>query len=178
MKSLSELVLEADQNQSNNQGADQQQGNDNQDNNQNKPVKTDAGTFKEWPVFKTTMRGWIKVMSGQEEAKDTFFSAGFLVPTIPQIVDAKAAAATLSKQLDTQVTIKVSEFKNDYMFTIIGTKPGYVSAGWAKGKGPAIADMIKSMKAEVNNKNNDNNDNDNGNNGNNGDRGDSNGASM
>lgn len=175
MKSLSELVLEADQNQSNNQGAEQQQGNDNQDNNQNKPVKTDAGTFKEWPVFKTTMKGWIKVMSGQEEAKDTFFSAGFLVPTVPQIVDAKAAAATLSKQLDTQVTIKVSEFKNDYMFTIIGTKPGYVSAGWAKGKGPAIADMIKSMKAELGNKNNDNGEN---NDGSNDDGGNSNGASM
>lgn len=172
MKSLSELILEADQD---NQNSDQQQGNDNQDNNQNKPVKTDAGTFKEWPVFKTTMKGWIKVMSGQEEAKDTFFSAGFLVPTVPQIVDAKAAAATLSKQLDTQVTIKVSEFKNDYMFTIIGTKPGYVSAGWAKGKGPAIADMIKSMKAEAGNKNNDN---ENNGNGSNGDGGNSNGASM
>lgn len=170
MKSLSELILEADQD---NQNSDQQQGNDNQDNNQNKPVKTDVGTFKEWPVFKTTMKGWIKVMSGQEEAKDTFFSAGFLVPTVPQIVDAKAAAATLSKQLDTQVTIKVSEFKNDYMFTIIGTKPGYVSAGWAKGKGPAIADMIKSMKAEAGNKNNDSNDNGSNDNG-----GNSNGASM
>lgn len=170
MKSLSELILEADQD---NQNSDQQQGNDNQDNNQNKPVKTDAGTFKEWPVFKTTMKGWIKVMSGQEEAKDTFFSAGFLVPTVPQIVDAKVAAATLSKQLDTQVTIKVSEFKNDYMFTIIGTKPGYVSAGWAKGKGPAIADMIKSMKAEAGNKNNDSNDNGSNDNG-----GNSNGASM
>lgn len=170
MKSLSELILEVDQD---NQNSDQQQGNDNQDNNQNKPVKTDAGTFKEWPVFKTTMKGWIKVMSGQEEAKDTFFSAGFLVPTVPQIVDAKAAAATLSKQLDTQVTIKVSEFKNDYMFTIIGTKPGYVSAGWAKGKGPAIADMIKSMKAEAGNKNNDSNDNGSNDNG-----GNSNGASM
>lgn len=170
MKSLSELILEADQD---NQNSDQQQGNDNQDNNQNKPVKTDAGTFKEWPVFKTTMKGWIKVMSGQEEAKDTFFSGGFLVPTVPQIVDAKVAAATLSKQLDTQVTIKVSEFKNDYMFTIIGTKPGYVSAGWAKGKGPAIADMIKSMKAEAGNKNNDSNDNGSNDNG-----GNSNGASM
>lgn len=178
MKSLSKLILEADQNDqgNNNQGSsDQQQGQDNNQDNKNKPVKTDAGTFKEWPVFKTTMKGWIKVMSGQEEAKDTFFSAGFLVPTVPQIVDAKAAAATLSKQLDTQVTIKVSEFKNDYMFTIIGTKPGYVSVGWAKGKGPAIADMIKSMKAELNNKNNDNNDNGNGSNDN---GGDSNGASM
>lgn len=173
MKSLSELILEADQD---NQNSDQQQGQDNnQQDNKNKPIKTDAGTFKEWPVFKTTMKGWIKVMSGQEEAKDTFFSAGFLVPTVPQIVDAKAAAATLSKQLDTQVTIKVSEFKNDYMFTIIGTKPGYVSAGWAKGKGPAIADMIKSMKAEAGNKNNDNNDNGDGSND---DGGNSNGASM
>lgn len=175
MKSLSELILEADQD---NQNPDQQQGNNNQDNqqdNKNKPIKTDAGTFKEWPVFKTTMKGWIKVMSGQEEAKDTFFSAGFLVPTVPQIVDAKAAATTLSKQLDTQVTIKVSEFKNDYMFTIIGTKPGYVSVGWAKGKGPAIADMIKSMKAEAGNKNNDN---ENNGNGSNDDGGNSNNASM
>lgn len=170
MKSLSELILEADEN----QPQDNQQDNAQQD-NKNKPIKTDAGTFKEWPVFKTTMKGWIKVMSGQEEAKDTFFSAGFLVPTVPQIVDAKAAAATLSKQLDTQVTIKVSEFKNDYMFTIIGTKPGYVSVGWAKGKGPAIADMIKSMKAELGNKNNDN---ENNGNGSNDDGGNSNGASM
>lgn len=170
MKSLSELILEADEN----QPQDNQQDNAQQD-NKNKPIKTDAGTFKEWPVFKTTMKGWIKVMSGQEEAKDTFFSAGFLVPTVPQIVDAKAAAATLSKQLDTQVTIKVSEFKNDYMFTIIGTKPGYVSAGWAKGKGPAIADMIKSMKAELGNKNNDN---ENNGNGSNDDGGNSNSASM
>lgn len=173
MKSLSKLILEADQN---NQNSDQQQD-QNQDNsqqdNKNKPVKGDAGTYKEWPVFKTTMKGWIKVMSGQEEAKDTFFSGGFLVPTVPQVVDAKAAAATLSKQLDTQVTVKVSEFKNDYMFTIIGTKPGYVSAGWAKGKGPAIADMIKSMKAELGNKNTEGNEN-----GDNGDGGNSNSGTM
>lgn len=162
MKSLSELIYEADQNE---QSSDQQNQDNSQQDNKNKPVKGDAGTFKEWPVFKTTMKGWIKVMSGQEEAKDTFFSAGFLVPILPQVADAKASAATLAKQLDTQVTVKVSEFKNDYMFTIIGTKPGYVSAGWAKGKGPAIADMIKAMKAELGNKNtegneNGNNDND------------------
>lgn len=175
MKSLSELILEADQenSQNNDQNPDQSQDQDNQQDNKNKPVKGDAGTYKEWPVFKTTMKGWIKVMSGQEEAKDTFFSGGFLVPTLPQVVDAKAAAATLSKQLDTQVTVKVSEFKNDYMFTIIGTKPGYVSAGWAKGKGPAIADMIKSMKAELGNKNTEGNDN-----GDNSDGGDSNGSTM
>lgn len=170
MKSLSELIFEADQD--NNKNPDQNQDNNQQD-DKNKPVKGDAGTYKEWPVFKTTMKGWIKVMSGQEEAKDTFFSGGFLVPTLPQVVDAKAAAATLSKQLDTQVTIKVSEFKNDYMFTIIGTKPGYVSAGWAKGKGPAIADMIKSMKAELGNKNTEGNDN-----GDNGDGGNSNSGTM
>lgn len=170
MKSLSEVILEADQD--NNQNPDQNQDNNQQD-DKNKPVKGDAGTYKEWPVFKTTMKGWIKVMSGQEEAKDTFFSEGFLVPTLPQVVDAKAAAATLAKQLDTQVTIKVSEFKNDYMFTIIGTKPGYVSAGWAKGKGSAIADMIKSMKAELGNKNTEGNDN-----GDNGDGGNSNSGTM
>lgn len=171
MKSLSELILEADQdNQSQDQSQDNNQDNSQQD-DKNKPVKGDAGTYKEWPIFKTTMKGWVKVMSGQEEAKDTFFSGGFLVPILPQTVDAKAAAATLSKQLDTQVSIKISEYKNDYMFTIIGTKPGYISTGWAKGKGPRISDMIKSMKAELGNKNtegNDNGSNDNGGNSNGG----------
>lgn len=170
MKSLSEMIYEADQNE---QSSDQQNQDNTQQDDKNKPVKSDAGTFKEWPVFKTTMKGWIKVMSGQEEAKDTFFSVGFLVPTVPQVVDAKASAATLSKQLDTQVTVKVSEFKNDYMFTIIGTKPGYVSAGWTKGKGPAIADMIKAMKAELGNKNTEGDGN-----GNNDDNGSNNSGTM
>ena len=156
MKNLSDMILEADENQNNQ---------DNSQGNANKPVKVDAGTYKEWPVFKTTMRGWVKVMSGQEDAKETFFSNGFLVPIAAQLVNSNAATATLSKQLDSEVTVKISEYKSDYMFTIVGLKPyGYTSTGWSKGKGPAIADMIKSMKAELTNKNKeqDDNGNDNG----------------
>ncbi len=166
------MILEADdqQNQDNN-------NQDNQDNNnQNKAVKGDAGTYKEWPSYKTTMRGWIKVMSGQEEVKSSFFEAGFLVPITVQNVNANAATATLEKQLDNECIVKISEYKNDYMFSIMGLKPyGYASTGWTKGKGPQISDIIKNMKAELKNSNN-NNDNKNGNDGNNNDNGNSGGT--
>lgn len=179
MKSLSELILEADD--QNNQNANNQDqnnnSNNNSDNNQdnkNKSTKIDAGTFKSWPVFNTTVKGWIKVMSGQEEAKDSFFDGGFLVPTSVQGLggNTQAKTATLSKQLDNACKVAIVEFSNDYAFLIDGIKPyGYVSTGWSKSKGPKIADVIKSMKAEAkpdssDNKNNDNEGNrDNANNG-------------
>lgn len=140
MKSLLDIVLEAeDQNQ------DQQQQDP-----KNKAVKVDAGTCKVWPVFNTTMKAWIKVMSGQEEVKDSFFDGGFLIPTTIQALagNAQAKSATLSKQLDAQCKVSIIEYSNDYMFLIDGLKPSYVSTGWAKDKGPKIADVIKSMKEE------------------------------
>ena len=139
MKSLSEIVLEAeDQNQ------DQQQD------QKNKSVKVDAGTCKIWPAFNTTVKGWIKVMSGQEEVKDSFFDGGFLIPTNIQALggNAQAKAATLSKQIDAQCKVSIIEYSNDYMFLIDSIKPSYVSTGWAKDKGPKIADVIKAMKEE------------------------------
>ena len=170
MKSLSELILEADD--QNNQDQNNQ---DNNQDNKNKSTKIDAGTFKTWPTFNTTVKAWIKVMSGQEEAKDSFFDGGFLVPTSIQGLagNTQAKTATLSKQLDSACKVAIVEFSNDYSFLIDGIKPyGYMSTGWSKGKGPKIADVIKSMKAEAKPSNSDNdknnNDNDNGDNANNG----------
>ena len=72
--------MEAEDQQNNNQnnGQNNDQNNDqDQQDNKDKSVKDDAGTFKQWPAFETTVKGWIKVMSGQEEAKDSFFDEGF-----------------------------------------------------------------------------------------------------
>lgn len=177
MKSLSELILEAeDQQQNNNQDTDNNQnGQDNQQDDKNKSVKGDAGTFKQWPAFETTVKGWIKVMSGQEEVKDSFFEGGFLVPTTIAgcLVNTQVKNATLSKQLDSTCKVLITEFSSDFSFLLDGLKPyGYQSSGWSKAKGPKIADIIKSMKAEAKsssnseeNKNNDNKDNGNSNNG-------------
>lgn len=174
MKSLSDLILEAEDQQNNNQNNDQNNDQGQQD-NKNKSVKGDAGTFKQWPVFETTVKGWIKVMSGQEEAKDSFFDGGFLVPTTIAgcIANTQAKTATLSKQLDSTCKVLITEFSSDFSFLLDGLKPyGYQSSGWSKTKGPKIADIIKSMKAEAKasnnseeNKNNDNKDNGNSNNG-------------
>lgn len=167
MKSLSDLILEADE-----QQQDQQQ--DNQQDNKDKSVKADAGTFKQWPAFETTVKGWIKVMSGQEEAKDSFFDGGFLIPTTVAgcVANTQAKVATLTKQLDSTCKVLITEFSSDFSFLLDGLKPyGYQSSGWSKSKGPKIADIIKSMKAEAKssnseeNKNNDNKDNGNSNNG-------------
>lgn len=179
MKSLSELILEADENQNNNSNGQNNNNNSNNDNsnndnsnnnqdNKNKSVKGDAGTFKTWPVFNTTVKGWIKVMSGQEEVKDSFFDGGFLVPTSVQGLNGntQAKSATLSKQLDNSCKVAIVEFSNDYCFILDGLKPyGYMSTGWSKGKGPAIADVIKQMKAESkpDNTQNNNGNKDNGN---------------
>ena len=173
MKSLSDLILEAeDQQNGNNQNNDQQNNNQDQQDNKNKSVKGDAGTFKQWPSFNTTVKGWIKVMSGQEEVKDTFFDGGFLVPSSISGLsgNTQAKTAILSKQLESSCKVAIAEFKNDFMFVIDGLKPyGYVSTGWTKDKGPKIADIIKSMKAEAkpsnDNKNNEGNDNGNNDNG-------------
>ena len=172
MKSLSDLILEAEDQQNNNQNNDQQNNDQNQQDNKNKSVKGDAGTFKQWPSFNTTVKGWIKVMSGQEEVKDTFFDGGFLVPSSISGLsgNTQAKTAILSKQLESSCKVAIAEFKNDFMFVIDGLKPyGYVSTGWAKNKGPKIADIIKSMKAEAkpsnDNKNNEGNDNGNNDNG-------------
>lgn len=175
MKKLTELLLEADNQQGNNQNNNQnnqdnsQNSQDNNQQNNDKSVKVDAGTFKIWPSFNTTVKGWIKVMSGQEEAKDTFFDGGFLVPSnISGLsVNTQSKTATLSKQLDSGCKVAIVEFKNDFMFVIDGLKPyGYVSTGWAKDKGPKIADIVKSMKAEAKSSNDDKNNggNNNGNN--------------
>lgn len=177
MKSLSELILEADDQNQNNQNQGNNNNNDNQG-NKNKSVKGDAGTYKAWPVFNTTVKGWIKVMSGQEEVKDSFFDGGFLVPTSVQGLggNTQSKVATLSKQLDSQCKVAIVEFSNDYCFIIDGLKPyGYMSTGWSKGKGPAIADVIKSMKSENTSNNSDN---DNKNNGNKDDGNNSNGGTM
>jgi len=171
MKSLSELILEAED--QNNQ-SDQNQDNQNNQDNKDKSTKIDAGTFKTWPVFNTTVKGWIKVMSGQEEAKDSFFDGGFLVPTSVQGLggNTQAKTATLSKQLDNVCKVAIVEFSNDYAFLIDGIKPyGYVSTGWSKSKGPKIADVIKSMKAEAKPDNGDDNKNNNENNGDNANNG-------
>lgn len=177
MKSLSKLILEAeDQQQNNNQDTDNNQnGQDNQQDDKNKSVKGDAGTFKQWPAFETTVKGWIKVMSGQEEAKDSFFEGGFLVPTTVAgcLANTQAKTATLTKQLDSTCKVLITEFSSDFSFLLDGLKPyGYQSSGWSKTKGPKIGDIIKSMKAEAKlsnnseeNKNNDNKDNGNNNNG-------------
>ena len=172
MKSLSDLILEAEDQQNNNQNNDQQNNDQNQQDNKNKSVKGDAGTFKQWPSFNTTVKGWIKVMSGQEEVKDTFFDGGFLVPSSISGLsgNTQAKTAILSKQLESSCKVAIAEFKNDFMFVIDGLKPyGYVSTGWTKDKGPKIADIIKSMKAEAkpsnDNKNNEGNDNGNNDNG-------------
>lgn len=170
MRTLTQL-LEADEQQSNNQ--DQNNNNDQQD-NKNKSVKMDAGTCKVWPAFNTTVKGWIKVMSGQEEAKDSFFDGGFLIPTNIQSLagNSQAKTATLSKQLDSACKVSIIEYSNDYMFLIDGIKPSYVSTGWDKNKGPKIADVIKAMKqegaAKADQQNNDKQGNDNGNNDNGG----------
>lgn len=167
MKSLSDLILEADE-----QQQDQQQ--DNQQDNKDKSVKADAGTFKQWPAFETTVKGWIKVMSGQEEAKDSFFDGGFLIPTTVAgcLANTQAKVATLTKQLDSTCKVLITEFSSDFSFLLDNLKPyGYQSSGWSKTKGPKIADIIKSMKVEAKsgnseeNKNNDNKDNGNSNNG-------------
>ena len=172
MKSLSELILEAEDQQNNNQN--NQDNQDNQQDNKNKSVKGDAGTFKQWPVFETSVKGWIKVMSGQEEAKDSFFDGGFLVPTSITgcLANTQAKVATLTKQLDSTCKVLITEFSSDFSFLLDGLKPyGYQSSGWSKTKGPKIADIIKSMKAEAkagnseDNKNNGNKDNGNSNNG-------------
>ena len=172
MKSLSDLILEAEDQQNNNQNNDQQNNDQNQQDNKNKSVKGDAGTFKQWPSFNTTVKGWIKVMSGQEEVKDTFFDGGFLVPSSISGLsgNTQTKTAILSKQLESSCKVAIAEFKNDFMFVIDGLKPyGYVSTGWTKNKGPKIADIIKSMKAEAkpsnDNKNNEGNDNGNNDNG-------------
>lgn len=174
MKSLSDLILEAEDQQNNNQNNDQQNNDQNQQDNKNKSVKGDAGTFKQWPVFETTVKGWIKVMSGQEEAKDSFFDGGFLIPTTIAgcVANTQAKVATLTKQLDSTCKVLITEFSSDFSFLLDGLKPyGYQSSGWSKTKGPKIADIIKSMKAEdkstnsEENKNNGNKDNGNSNNG-------------
>lgn len=174
MKSLSDLILEAEDQQNNNQNNDQQNNDQNQQDNKNKSVKGDAGTFKQWPVFETTVKGWIKVMSGQEEAKDSFFDGGFLIPTTIAgcVANTQAKVATLTKQLDSTCKVLITEFSSDFSFLLDGLKPyGYQSSGWSKTKGPKIADIIKSMKDEAKssnseeNKNNDNKDNGNSNNG-------------
>ena len=175
MKSLSDLILEAeDQQHGNNQNNDQQNNDQNQQDNKNKSVKGDAGTFKQWPAFETTVKGWIKVMSGQEEAKDSFFDGGFLVPNSIAgcVTNTQAKTATLAKQLDSTCKVLITEFSSDFSFLLDNLKPyGYQSSGWSKTKGPKIADIIKSMKAEAKsgnseeNKNNDNKDNGNSNNG-------------
>ena len=174
MKSLSDLILEAEDQQNNNQNNDQQNNDQNQQDNKNKSVKGDAGTFKQWPAFETTVKGWIKVMSGQEEAKDSFFDGGFLIPTTVAgcLANTQAKTATLAKQLDSTCKVLITEFSSDFSFLLDGLKPyGYQSSGWSKSKGPKIADIIKSMKAEAKsgnyeeNKNNDNKDNGNSNNG-------------
>lgn len=163
------MIVEADEN----QNQDQQQDNNQQD-NKNKSVKVDAGTCKVWPVFNTTVKGWIKVMSGQEEVKDSFFDGGFLIPTTLQALggNTQAKTATLSKQLDQSCKVAIVEYSNDFMFLIDGIKPSYVSTGWSKSKGPKIADLIKSMKAEAQSSNDNEQQNkegnDNGNNDNNG----------
>ena len=159
MKSLSELILEADDQNQNNQDQGNNNNNDNQD-NKNKSVKGDAGTYKAWPVFNTTVKGWIKVMSGQEEVKDSFFDGGFLVPTSVQGLDGntQSKVATLSKQLDSQCKVAIVEFSNDYCFIIDGLKP-----------------YGKSMKSENTSNNSDN---DNKNNGNKDDGNNSNGGTM
>lgn len=165
MKSLSELILEVD----NNQNQDQNNNQDNNQNNKDKSVKVDAGTYKQWPAVNTTVKAWIKAMSGQEEAKDSFFDGGFLVPTSIQgfAGNTQAKTATLSKQLDSACKIAIAEFSNDYAFIIDGIKPyGYVSCGWSKTKGPKIDDIVKQLKqAQQTNKtdNKDNGNNDNGN---------------
>ena len=170
MKSLSDLILEAEDQQNNNQNNDQQNNDQNQQDNKNKSVKGDAGTFKQWPAFETTVKGWIKVMSGQEEAKDS----GFLVPNSIAgcVTNTQAKTATLTKQLDSTCKVLITEFSSDFNFLLDNLKPyGYQSSGWSKTKGPKIADIIKSMKAEAKsgnseeNKNNDNKDNGNSNNG-------------
>ena len=169
MKSLSELILEAEDQQNSNQ--DNQNNQDNQQDNKNKSVKGDAGTFKQWPAFETTIKGWIKVMSGQEEAKDSFFDGGFLVPTTVAgcVANTQAKTATLSKQLDSTCKVLITEFSSDFSFLLDGLKPyGYISSGWSKSKGPKIGDVIKAMKAEAKagnseDKNNNNDDKDNGN---------------
>lgn len=174
MKSLSDLILEAEDQQNNNQNNDQQNNDQNQQDNKNKSVKGDAGTFKQWPAFETTVKGWIKVMSGQEEAKDSFFDGGFLIPTTVAgcVANTQAKTATLTKQLDSTCKVLITEFSSDFSFLLDGLKPyGYQSSGWSKSKGPKIADIIKSMKAEAKsgnseeNKNNDNKDDGNNNNG-------------
>lgn len=182
MKSLSDLILEAEDQQNNNQnnGQNNNQNNDqnndqDQQDNKNKSIKGDAGTFKQWPAFETTVKGWIKVMSGQEEAKDSFFDGGFLIPTTVAgcVTNTQAKVATLSKQLDSTCKVLITEFSSDFSFLLDGLKPyGYQSSGWSKTKGPKIADIIKSMKAEAKsssnseeNKNNDNKDNGNSSNG-------------
>ena len=169
MKTLSDLILEAEDQQNNNQNNDKQNNDQNQQDNKNKSVKGDAGTFKQWPSFNTTVKGWIKVMSGQEEVKDTFFDGVFLVPSSISGLsgNTQTKTAILSKQLESSCKVAIAEFKNDFMFVIDGLKPyGYVSTGWTKDKGPKIADIIKSMKAEAkpSNDNNNNEGNDNGNN--------------
>lgn len=175
MKTLSDLILEAeDQQNGNNQNNDQQNNNQDQQDNKDKSVKGDAGTFKQWPAFETTVKGWIKVMSGQEEAKDSFFDGGFLIPTTIAgcVANTQAKVATLTKQLDSTCKVLITEFSSDFSFLLDGLKPyGYQSSGWSKTKGPKIADIIKSMKTEAKsgnseeNKNNDNKDNGNSNNG-------------
>ena len=175
MKSLCDLILEAeDQQNGNNQNNDQQNNDQNQQDNKNKSVKGDAGTFKQWPAFETTVKGWLKVMSGQEEAKDSFFDDGFLVPTTVAgcLANTQAKVATLTKQLDSTCKVLITEFSSDFSFLLDNLKPyGYQSSGWSKTKGPKIADIIKSMKDEAKSgnsdetKNNDNKDNGNSNNG-------------
>ena len=64
MKSISDLILEAEDQQTNNKNNDQQNNDQKQQDNKNKSVKGDAGTFKQWPVFERAVKGWIKVMSG------------------------------------------------------------------------------------------------------------------
>lgn len=166
MKSLSELLeesknevlFEADEQQADDQGQDQK----------NKPVKGDAGTFKVWKPVSCTMRGWLKTMSGQEEAKDNFFEGGFLVPMDAAAIStaANAKSATLSKQLDASVKCTIVEYKNNFSFYLFGTKPGYVSSGWNTNSGGGISAIVKNLTANSQQKKEqNNNDNSNANNG-------------
>lgn len=138
-ESKNEILFEADEQQSDDQGQDQK----------NKPVKGDAGKFKVWKAVSCTMRGWLKTMSGQEEVKASFFDNGFLVPTTVQAILAgtNANVATLQKNLDTQIKCTITEFTDDFSFTLDGGKFGYTSTGWKSNSGGGISAIIKNLTA-------------------------------
>ena len=60
MKSLSDLILEAEDQQNNNQNNDQQNNDQDQQDNKNKSVKGDAGTFDNGRLLKQLLKDGLK----------------------------------------------------------------------------------------------------------------------